>query len=163
MYGSLLTPSVLSKLPKETHGSRPSELRVVNWRCYGWLTPGHSDPKHESSVYWETWHARQHPTPMASFSTHTDGVPHPRNSQQRKQTECTFCKGNHKTNSCNVIVDPKERLAIVKWDGLCLARHKASQCSSRFTCRMCKKMSSHQPLRIIPCWHTTPISKFSTN
>ena len=81
------------------------------------------------------------PSPTASFSTHIDRVTQSRNSQQRKQTECVFCKGNHKANSCNVIVDPKERLAIVRRDNLCfncLARHKASQCSSKFTCRMCK-------------------------
>ena len=59
------------------------------------------------------------PLPTASFSTHIDRVSHSYNSQQRKQTECVFCIGNHIDNSCSVIVDPKERLAIVKQDGLC--------------------------------------------
>ena len=41
-----------------------------------------------------------------------------------------------------MVTDPKERLAIAKRDGLCfncLGRHKASRCSSKFTCRECKK------------------------
>ena len=29
-----------------------------------------------------------------------------------------FCKGAHKVNKCNVVTDPKERLAIVKRDGV---------------------------------------------
>ena len=63
-------------------------------------------------------------------------------SQQKKLPTCTFCKGNHKANNCNVVVDHKERLAIVKCDNLCfncLAKHRASQCNSRFTCKECKK------------------------
>ena len=66
---------------------------------------------------------------------------------------CTFCKGNHKANNCNVVVDPKERLAIVKWDNLCfncLAQHKASQCNSRFTCRECKKCHHSSLCRCFP-------------
>ena len=40
------------------------------------------------------------------------------------------------------VTDPKERLSIVKRDNLCfnsLARHKVTQCTSKFTCRECKK------------------------
>ena len=91
--------------------------------------------------------------PTASFYTHTDRASHSRNSQQRKQPVCTFCKGNHKANNCNVIVDPKERLAIVKRDNLCfncLAQHKASQCNSRFTCRECKKRHHSSLCRCFP-------------
>ena len=47
-----------------------------------------------------------------------------------------------RSNKCSAVTDPKERLAIVRQDGLCfncLAQHKVSCCSSRFTCREGKK------------------------
>ena len=55
---------------------------------------------------------------------------------------CVFCKGNHKPIKCNKVIDPKERLAILRRDNLsynCLAKHKAAQCHSKFTCRECRK------------------------
>lgn len=60
----------------------------------------------------------------------------------KKEPTCVFCKGTHKPNLCTVISSPKERLAIVKNAGLCfncLAHHKVSQCSSKYTCRECHK------------------------
>ena len=48
----------------------------------------------------------------------------------------------HKSSLCNTITSHKDRLAIVKNSGLCfnyLARHKISQCSSKFTCKECHK------------------------
>jgi len=53
-----------------------------------------------------------------------------------------FCKGNHKPLKCTKVVDPKERLAIVRRENLCfncLAKHKATQCYLKFTCTECKK------------------------
>ena len=61
---------------------------------------------------------------------------------QRKDPNCVFCKGMHKPNSCTTVSCPKQHLAAVKSAGLCfncLARHKVSQCPSKFTCRECHK------------------------
>ena len=93
------------------------------------------------------------PPPTASFNTRIDKFPHPRDSQQKKLPECPFCKRSHKANNCDVVVDPKQRLAIVKQDNLCfncLAQHKASQCNSRFTCRECKKRHHTSLCRCFP-------------
>ena len=51
-----------------------------------------------------------------SFHTATDTLPHShdRHQTERKETVCVFCKGGHKAIKCNVVTDPKERLAIVK-------------------------------------------------
>ena len=77
-----------------------------------------------------------------SFQTATDATFHSQDGHQWKEPVCVFCKGAHKVNKCNVTTDLKERPAIVRWDGLCfncLAQHKASCCSSKFTRRECKK------------------------
>lgn len=68
---------------------------------------------------------------------------------------CSFCKGMHKTSLCTTVTTPKEILAIVKRAGLCfncLAQHKVSQCTSKFTCRECHKKH-----------HTTLCHAFTTN
>jgi len=61
---------------------------------------------------------------------------------RKKKPICVFCKGMHKPNLCTAVSSPKQHLAIVKNAGLCfkcLARHKVSQCPSKFTCRECHK------------------------
>ena len=144
-YGSLLTPSVLSKLPAETRKHMARDHRDTEWSIDDVMTGLLKEIQILDMSHQYTGKPSMHgntPPPTASFSTYTDRVSQPRSSQQRRQVECTFCKGNHKANSCTMIVDPKERLAIVKRDNLCfncLARHKASQCNSRFACRMCKR------------------------
>ena len=48
----------------------------------------------------------------------------------------------HKSSMCSTITSHKDRLAIVKNSGPCfncLARHKISQCPSKFTCKECHK------------------------
>ena len=53
-----------------------------------------------------------------------------------------FCKGPHSANQCTTITDHQKRLDIVKRNHLCfncLARHKVSQCTSKFRCWLCKR------------------------
>ena len=81
-------------------------------------------------------------------------MPQTRDKRRRDPT-CAFCKGMHKTTSCTSVTCPKERLAIVKSAGLCfncLARHKVSECTSKFSCRECHKKH-----------HTTLCHAFTTN
>ena len=61
----------------------------------------------------------------------------------------------HKTSSYSSVTSPQERLDIVKSAGLCfncLARHKVSQCTSKFSCRECHKKH-----------HTSLCHAFTTN
>ena len=50
----------------------------------------------------------------SSFHTATDTVFHSQDGRPWKEPVCVFCKGAHKGEKCNVVIDPKERLAIVK-------------------------------------------------
>ena len=62
--------------------------------------------------------------------------------QDKGQPSCIFCKGSHATHLCTVIMDRQWCHEFVKQYHLCfncLARHKASQCTSRFRCRHCKR------------------------
>jgi len=59
---------------------------------------------------------------------------------------CVFCKGPHATHQCTTITNHQRRLDIVKKNHLCFncfAKHKVSQCSSKFRCRHCKQ--KHPP------------------
>ena len=79
--------------------------------------------------------------PTASFHTGTQGQSNrPTGQAERKRTICVFCKGPHSSNACTVITKVEDRMAIVKENRLCfncLARHKISQCNSKFRCRNC--------------------------
>ena len=80
-----------------------------------------------------------------SFHTSTHKTPHSHHSheeQPRRELVCVFCKNDHKPTKCSKVVDPKERLAVVRWENLyynCLAKHKVTYCHSKFTCRECRK------------------------
>ena len=67
------------------------------------------------------------PHPTASFYIHADKGSHIHVSLQKKQPTCTFCKGNHKANNYNVVVNPKERLAVMKHNNLCFKLSCKSQ------------------------------------
>ena len=59
-----------------------------------------------------------------------------------KKLVCTYCKGAHTANNCNVVTDPDKRLEIVKKERLCfncLALHKVSECKSKQSCKTCKR------------------------
>lgn len=55
---------------------------------------------------------------------------------------CLYCKGPHSAVYCNVVVDTRARLDIVKKERLCfncLGNHKATHCNSKNRCRSCHK------------------------
>ena len=59
-----------------------------------------------------------------------------------------LCKGNHKPLKCTKVVDPKERLAIVRRENLCfncLAKHKATQCHLNLLAESVKATSYYSP------------------
>ena len=140
-YGALLTSVILNKLPPETKtnmardhydsqctvdellASILKKIRIfeAGQQCSGRRT---SSTPTTSSFVTATSHKRgTHEKPKRSIS-------------------CIFCKGAHKPSLCTTITCHNERLAIVKNSGLCfncLARHKVSQCSSRFMRKECNK------------------------
>ena len=146
-YGPLLTSSILSKLPTEIKKHMARERPNSEWTIEEVLT----GMLKEIQIFEMSQQYNGKPNgcdsivpTTGSFYTATDTPPHShdRHQTERKEPVCVFCKGGHKAIKCNVVTDPKERLAIVKRDKLCyncLARHKASRCSSRFTCKECKK------------------------
>ena len=80
-------------------------------------------------------------TITASFYTGARGQSNrPTGQAERKRTICVFCKGPHSSNACTFITKVEDRMAIVKENRLCfncLARHKISQCNSKFRYRNC--------------------------
>ena len=55
---------------------------------------------------------------------------------------CVYCKGLHSSAQCNVVVDVKARLEVVKRERLCfncLGSHRAMNCNSKNRCRLCHK------------------------
>jgi len=55
---------------------------------------------------------------------------------------CVYCKGPHSSAQCNVVVDVKARLDVVKREKLCfncLGSHRAMYCNSKNRCRLCHK------------------------
>ena len=144
-YGPLLTSSILSKLPTEVKKHMAREHPNSEWTIEEIL----AGMLKEIQIFEMSQQFNGKPASYdgmlpttGSFYTATNRIHHHSDGRQRKEPVCTFCRGGHKPTKCNVVVNPKERLAIVKREGLCfncLARHKASQCSSRFTCKECKK------------------------
>ena len=68
--------------------------------------------------------------------------PRTNKSQDKGPQTCVYCKGTHATNQCTTVVDHQRRLEVVRQNHLCfncLARHKVSQCTSKFRCRNCKR------------------------
>ncbi|XP_065895716.1 uncharacterized protein [Dysidea avara] len=144
-YGPLLTSVTLSKLPSDTRTNMARDHYDSKWTIDELLAsiskkirifevgqkPGRKLGYHTNSL----------PT-MGSFHTATDhhrGVSH---DKPRKDPNCIFCKGAHKPGLRNTVTCHRERLSIVKNAGLCfncLARHKVSQCTSRFTCKECRR------------------------
>ena len=144
-YGPLSTSSILSKLPTEVKKHMAREHPNSEWTIEEILASMLKEIQiFEMSQQFNGKHSSHDsalPT-TGSFHTATNRVHHHNDRHQRKEPVCTFCRGGHKPTKCNVVVNPKERLAIVKREGLCFncfTRHKASQCSSKFTCKECKK------------------------
>ena len=78
----------------------------------------------------------------SSFYTSTNNNQGTLHEKPRRNPSCVFCKGTHKSELCPTITCHKEYLAIVKSANPCfncLARHKVSQYTSKFTCKECHR------------------------
>ena len=144
-YGALLTSVILNKLAPETKTNMARDHYDSQWTIDELLTSIQREIRifeaGQQSTHRHNSHTNSTPT-TGSFHTatnHNRGASH---EKSKKNSSCIFCKGPHKPGSCNTITCHKERLAIVKSAGLCfncLARHKVSQCTSRFTCKECHR------------------------
>ena len=78
----------------------------------------------------------------ATFHAGTRGQSNCPTGQADRKRTYVFCKGPHSSNACNTVTKPEKRMSLVKENRLCfncLARHKVSQCSSKFRCRKCAR------------------------
>ena len=147
-YGSLLTSSILSKLPIETKTHMAREHCNSEWSIDDVMASMLKEIQIFKMSQQYTGKTISHDTTMlttGSFHTsayNTTRSHHTHDKQPRREQVCVFCKGDHKPIKCSKVVDPKERLAIVRRESLCyncLAKHKVTQCHSKFTCRECRK------------------------
>ena len=145
-YGSLLTPIILGKLPKEVRKSLDrdhsnsewtfNELRSSILKEIQVLESGiHTSGQQDQSLHYGT-------PPMTTSSFYTGTRYQPQPTDTRRPVRCVYCKRQHPSSSCDVVANPQDRLSIVKRDNLyfnCLAHHKVTQCNSKFRCRACKR------------------------
>ena len=146
-YGSLLTPIILNKLPDEIKKHLARENNSAEWT----LDTLMANILREFRVFETSFHNvgaydSGFPTPneplLATASFHTGTRGQSNRTTERKKTACVFCKGPYSSNACNTVTKPEERMSLVKENRLCfncLARHKVSQCSSKFRCRKCAR------------------------
>jgi len=131
-YGSLLTSSILAKLPTETKKHMAREHCNSEWSIVDVMAGMLKEIQIlEMTQYTGKSLSLSETTPTtSSFHTNTEQTSrnhHSHDDQHKREPVCVFCKGNHKPIKCSKVVDPKERLAIVRRDNLCfncLAKHK---------------------------------------
>ena len=147
MYGSLLVPVVLEKLPFEIRKSIAREhgtdnldlqnLRKSITREINILETGHGVTRSEGP------HA-------TAFFTGTKSKPNSfdrtkSNTVQKKITArtCIFCTGDYYHTECTKVTDANARMKIAKQKQLCfncLGKHRVSECKSHKRCKKCNGM-----------------------
>ena len=137
-YGSLLTSVILSKIPSDIKAHMARDHHKSEWTIDELLASILKEIRileagpHSS----RRPNTRTNPVPTTnSFHVASNQGTPQTNDKPKKDPVCVFCKGTHKPNSCITITSPKTCLTIVKSAGLCynrLARHKVSQCNSKF-------------------------------
>ena len=133
-YGSLLTSLILSKLPVETKKHMAWEHCNLEWSIDDVMASMLKEIQMSQQYTGKPISLDTTMPTIGSFHASTRRTPHSHHTHatpQRKELLCVFCKGNHKPTTCTKVVDPKERLAIVRRENLCyncLAKHKVTQC-----------------------------------
>ena len=157
-YGSLLTSVILNKIPKDIKVHMARDHHDTEWVIDELLASILKEIKILEAGQPSNRKSNSHTNPVlttSSFYVASNRSAPQITEKLKKDPVCVFCKGAHKSNTCTTITSPKERLAIVKSAGLCyncLARHRVSQCNSKFNCRECHKKH-----------HTSLCHAFNTN
>lgn len=144
MYGALLVPIIISKLPAETRKSIAREYDSDHINLSNLRKAITKEVKILEAGQF-TDRDRLHAT--ATFLTEA------RNNTQRnfntnnarysdKKRPCIYCTGVHFPGDCTIISDVNARLNIVKQKKKCfncLGKHGVSECKSRNRCKKCNK------------------------
>ena len=151
MYGSMLVPIILTKLPTEvrrniarSHGTEKWTLSELQSSLLQELKILEMGADYSTNLH----------TPTAAFFTNADrGQPQRQQNSQHAKKSCTFCKSTtHLTSKCDVITDTQKRITIVKKENLCfncLGHHRISQCQSKYRCKLCKRKHHTSLTRIL--------------
>ena len=132
MYGSMLVPIILRKLPAEVRRNLARSHGTEKWT----LTELQSSILQELQIlemgvdYSSTGTLH---TPTGAFLTNVNQrQSHKQHSSLSSKKFCTFCKSpNHLTSRCDVVTDTQKRIEVVRKENLCfncLDHHKVSQC-----------------------------------
>ena len=140
MYGSMLVPIMLAKLPKEIRRNIAKSHGTEKWT----LSELQSSVLQELKILeMETDYSNNLHTPTAAFFTNAGRQPQRQQSFQPIKKSCIFCKStSHSTLKCDVITDTQKQIAIVKTESLwfnCLGHHRVQQCQSKYRCKICKR------------------------
>ena len=159
-YGSLLTSVILSKIHSDIKAHMARDHHNSEWTIDELLASILKEIRileagpHSS----QRPNTRTNPVPTTnSFHVASNQGTPQTNDKPKKDPVCVLCKGTHKPNSCTTITSPNTRLTIVKSAGLCyncLARHKVSQCNSKFNCRECHKKHHTSLCHAAVLYHT---------
>ena len=143
-YGSLLTSVIWSKIPSDIKAHMARDHHNSEWTIDELLASILKELRILKVGQHSSWKSnlRTNPVPTTSSFHVTSNRNTP--CKPKKDPVCVFCKGAHKPYPCTTITSPKEHL--------CLARHRVSQCNSKFNCRECHKKR-----------HTSLCHAFNTN
>ena len=145
-YGDLLTPIIFRKLPLEIQRNLARDHSNAEWT----LDDFRSSIMKEIRILETEIHTSRNldqlfnpnTTLMTTASFYTNTRQYSPQSSSKRPAYCMYCKKQHSPNSCDVVTNTQDRLAIIKRNNLCfncLAHHKVSQCNSKFRCRHCKR------------------------
>ena len=142
-YGTMLTPVILSKLPKEIRKNIARDHNNIEWPLDDLTGALLKEILLETGIHTSgpSNHTSYDSQPMTMASLHTGAMSNPQQPSERKPTHCVHFKQFHLPSRCDVVTNPQDHMAIVKKDKLCfncLGRHKLSKCMSRFKCKVCK-------------------------
>ena len=144
MYGALLVPIIISKLPVETRKSIAREydsdhitlnnLRKAITKEARILEAGQFTDR-EGLHTTATFLTEARNKTQRNFNTNN-----PRFNDKKRP--CIYCTGIHFPGDCTIISDVNERLNIVKQKKKCfncLGNHGVAECKSRNRCKKCNK------------------------
>ncbi|XP_071128314.1 uncharacterized protein [Mytilus edulis] len=151
MYGSLLIPVILGKLPHEVRKNITRENGSDSWNIQSLRIAIGKKISIQESGYGDYTQTYSTATPSANFITGVKRVTTDKtrpinttdksfNSNRKKQ--CAYCDGNHWPNECKDVIDHDKRVAIIKEKRLCfncLGKHKIADCKSKNTCKCCHR------------------------
>jgi len=114
-YGSMLSTSILAKLPIEAKKHMARERCNSEW-SFNDVMAGLLKEIQILEMCQCTGKSASFDNSMpttGTFHANTVHTPHSCNDHQKREPVCVFCKGDHKPLKCTKVVDPKERLFIV--------------------------------------------------